>query len=660
MTTAEEQALIKKLGAKSNKDFDTRYSVPNRQWFVGKLIDFFESQANPDKEIPGMISTIIKAATDAVNARIKKGFSVGALTEFWKAYDQATSRTEIVYGAVAMNPLLLDAKNSSYLDFIVERRFRSLQRMAFFVNPNDGNPSLPNRKVFNYPSTALCGTRGMSVNAQSKSFWPGDPGGPPPFLLSSAVKTDPQKAIEALFTVNETYCDRNLFGCDPVATTLHMDALRVANDPDKLLKALAAVGDHYLKIDHPFGHYTSHDDGQRLLGVTSGTASGTGQNVEIPLGNIGLFIPLVLNFEPDDLKDDVFLQVDASPWSMIVQSGDHQGFKVTGVNPVQKKIRVDQLSRNVTAGAKVYVAKKNLPIYSTLPYHFLTDDRPANALFEQLSVTTADLQVGDHLYVINHPLYLLYNPHGAWGGEHSFIFNIGSRELKDMKYKLFRTDMKVAGHGLEGTLLSLMDNMLDQINVTLSRLQAITKIHLANLKANGRKTTSDVTFVPPTATGGKPDVNFFVYKTRYKYQEFDNGKGKDVTVTKGFILKEAIANLQSFSIFNSEGTDLNATPTAAESGDAFSSTFIGTKFSDEQFLLSKWGVIFYNTQTVTVTSQPFFEKDNKTGKLLKFDDLANSRPFLTMDDNDDGYITRPRVNFDAAYLKFLKDNGAIA
>src|ERR1700680_2940297 len=164
MEDAAKKALIKKLGAESNKSFDPRYKGENRKWFVGKMIDFFEAQINPDSEIEGMTNTLIKAATDALNARIKKGFSVGALKEFWKAYDQATSRTEIVYGAIAMNPLLVDPKNSSYLDFIVERRFRSIQRMAFYVNPNDGDDRNPNRKVFNYPSTKRCGTLAMSVN----------------------------------------------------------------------------------------------------------------------------------------------------------------------------------------------------------------------------------------------------------------------------------------------------------------------------------------------------------------------------------------------------------------------------------------------------------------------------------------------------------------
>lgn len=659
-----EQTLIKTLGAKSNKDFDSRYSVANRQWFVQTILNFFESQGNPDSALEGMTTTLIKAATAAMNARIKKGFSVGSLKEYWTAYNQIASRTEIIYDAIALNPLLVAPANSSYLDFIVERRFRAIQRMAFFVNPNDGSDSNPNRKIFNYPSAKRCSSGLMSVNTQSKPLWSGghtgDHDGTLPFLLTSAGKADPQKAVEAIFTVTPSFCERTLFACDPVATTILMDALRVASDPDKLLKVLAAVGDQYLKIDGPFGHFANYPDGQRLIGVVSGAGAAAGSNVEIPMGNVGGVLRFVQNLDPADLKDDVFLPVPPDPWFMAVQNGISQGFKITGVNPVQKKIRVNPLSKAVTAGAKVYLTLKSRSFYSAMPYHFLTDDRPGNALFEQVSVTTSDLQVGDHLYIINHPLYLIYNPIGAWGGEHSFVYKIGSRDMKDTKFKLFRTDLQVAGHGLEGTLSSLMDAMLDMINVSLSRLQALTLIHLANLKANGRTSTSDVTFVPPSGTGGQAGVNFFVYKKTYKYQEFDNGRGHDVTVTKGFILKESTTSQQTFSIFNSEGSDLSATPTAAESGDAFSAAFIGTTFTSQQFLASNWGVTFFNPQTVTSTTLPFFEKDNKTGKLLKFDDLANSRPFMIVDDNSDGFVTRPRVNFDAAYLKFLKDNGAIA
>ena len=39
VTEDQKKALIKKLGAESNKAFDSHYSGANRKWFVGKIID---------------------------------------------------------------------------------------------------------------------------------------------------------------------------------------------------------------------------------------------------------------------------------------------------------------------------------------------------------------------------------------------------------------------------------------------------------------------------------------------------------------------------------------------------------------------------------------------------------------------------------------------
>ena len=55
---------------------------------------------------------------------------------------------------------------------------------------------------------------------------------------------------------------------------------------------------------------------------------------------------------------------------------------------------------------------------------------------------------------------------------------------------------------------------------------------------------------------------------------------------------------------------------------------------------------------------PLFER-NKTPKLITFENLAKSKPFFATDDIGDVFVTRPRVDFGAAYQAFLKNNGAI-
>jgi hypothetical protein len=100
---------------------------------------------------------------------------------------------------------------------------------------------------------------------------------------------------------------RNLFACDPVATILHMDALREAKKPDDLMKALVSVGDHYLKIDNPLGHFANDQDGQRLVVVSSAKAD-KGNHVDIAVGKIGPILEFIQQkLTPEMLGDDTYI-----------------------------------------------------------------------------------------------------------------------------------------------------------------------------------------------------------------------------------------------------------------------------------------------------------------------------------------------------------------
>ena len=121
-----------------------------------------------------------------------------------------------------------------------------------------------------------------------------------------------------------TDCDRNLLACDPVATTLHLDALRVAKDPDKLLKALIAVGDHYLKIDNPLGHFGNFPEGQRLVAVTAAPVT-AGTNLEIALGkDVKLPITLTLWMHFPDTPADAKPELFTFPLSHYLDQAPHR------------------------------------------------------------------------------------------------------------------------------------------------------------------------------------------------------------------------------------------------------------------------------------------------------------------------------------------------
>jgi hypothetical protein len=647
MTEAEKIALAKKLGAASNKDFDSRYSVDNRKWFARKVIDSLLAKGVPDANVEQQTKDIIFDSGVALKARIKKGFSEGTLANKWGIYDKLTSRTQIIYGLLAMHPEFRDIANADYFDFIIERRFRSIQRMTFFVNPNKV------RNVFAYPDPSTIPPQQMKVNNDSISFWDGALNSTLPFVLTAAGKSDPVNADENLFK-KKVGIARNLLACDPVVTIMHMDALRAAKNPDTLLKALANVGDHYLKIDNPLGHFANYKEGQRLVGISSAAAN-AGSNVDIKVGRIGPILQFIQDrLTPAILTTDSFVTFQG-PFFMIVQGVVRERFVIDKVNPVTRMIRIGTLTNSYTAGAKIYATRTLLPFYGTLPFHFISDSRPDQALFEQLSLTANDLQVGDHVFVLNHPLYKIFFPSGAWGGEHSFITEIGNR---DSAASGFRTTLKLEGHGVDATsLLGMGTFMVELINIVLATLQAVTKIHLNNLKTNGRTTTANVTFIQRNEQGLA--VNVFEYTVPYTYTVVAGGKKTSYTLTKGFVIKERSADPNSaFQLFNNDGTDSIVDATHPPPEAFVVAVFTGTGAA-EQFKLSKWATPFFNPQTARFDAQPLFAADDKTPTALTFDDLAKSKPFFLTDDVGDAYVTRPRVDFSAGYQTFLRNIGAI-
>jgi hypothetical protein len=655
MTDAQKQALIKKLSAVSNKAFDARYSGDNRKWFVGKIIEFLLAQGVADADIENRTKDIIINSGKALNARIKKGFPAGSLESKWALYDQVTSRTQIIYGMIAMHPQFLDAANADFFDFILERRFRSIQRMNFYVTPN----------VFAYPDTDAHPPEKMKVNkdaAGPPALWKGFLDNSLPFTLTGDGRSDPVNADEKLFKKNKG-SDRNLFACDPVATILHMDALRAAKNADHLMKALAGLGDHYLKIDNPLGHCANDLLGQRLVAVSSAPVT-AGDHVDIQVGNAGVILKMLeAQLTPDILRDDNYISFDVPNLKFMIVLGDvKETFFIQAVNPATRMVRAVNLKNGYAAGAKIYVTRQVFPFYDQLPFHFITDSRPDHALFEQLTLKSVDLQVGDHIYVINHPLYKMYYPSGAWGGEHSFITEIGTR---DSSAKTFRDTLKVEGHGAAGTLLSMSEEMLLYVNKVLSLIQALSRIHLDNLKTNGRKSATVGTFKVTFITRKEPgpdqksvDMNVFEYNGKYTYSVMFRGK-KLSYAAPGFVIKELASTPDiAFRIFNSDGTDSVVDATHPPPKELLRVDFIGSGPA-EQFILSKWAASWFNVQTTRFETLPLFEKDNKTPTRLDFDDLVFSKPFFAADDNGEVYVTRPRVDFSPAYQTFLKNIGAI-
>jgi hypothetical protein len=663
VTPAEKKALIKKLGA-ANKAFDSRFVGANRDWFVEKVIDAAGASATvaaAEKKVTDAIANV----TRLLKAYLKSGFG-STLKAKYSSFNMLTSRTQIMYGLVAEDTRFGETAWETYFLFILERRFRAIQRMVNYVNPND--------VAFAYPSSTAQPPEPMQVNASASTYWTPTAPFALPFILNATGKADPVKATELLYDPHpKQHAKQSLFACDPALCSVLLDSLLVSRDAGQLLKALAGRHDQYLKIDNPFGHFANERTGQRLIAITSKDAPAQ-QNVDIEVGRIG---PLAAFADPSVVTQQV-LETDAyAPLPqatvqnpnlfLIVFEGQAQPFHVKQFNPKRRLIQADKLDALYPAGSKIYVTRKGNPLYLTLPFHFLSDGRPLLSLFEQKGVPAKDLSVGDHAYFLNHPLYLVYWPEGAWGGEHSLITEIGSR---DSASSAFRSNIKLSGHGLEPmTLLEMAGEMLGKINLALPMIQAITRIHQRFLKAVAtagknaefdikaghplaRHSTSKVTFTEEPGPGGVK-IHVFQYAMPYSFSYVSNGNTKKGGSSKGFVVKELAGNPDTFQIFNDDGTDLNIVPT-----QLLLVIYIGASGGDHS-KPSNWGVPFFNPSLNQHSFHPLFKANDKTPTILVFDDLVKAKPLLVTDEVSDAFVTRPRTNFDPTYKAFLSSNGAI-
>jgi len=619
MDDTAKKALIAKLAAKKNAFVN--YSADNSKWFIKKIIDHLAGKGTTDEHMETETQAIIDKAKVAVKARERKGFNNTDVKYKWFEYSDRKSRVQIIYGLIAMHPQFVDTADPAYFDFIIERRFRSIQRMMYFVNPTTV------RNIFSYQE-GPCTTYKLNKDAGPSWLSLGIP-----FVLNPTGIADPVKAVDWIFKVN-TLCDKNILPCDPVATILHMDALQASNNTKKLFDQLITEGGQYFKIDNPISHLGNTRSGNHLMTETV-TVIGPGTGVQVEVGLPGGFLELAWPAYNYTTANDNRVFTLATP-CLINQGDQHEAVTVTGVNPVTRKITIDTVVNTYPAGAKIYLnSHPNYPAYQ-----FLSDSRPDKALFEQKSIKLDDLQVGDNIYVRNHPLYRVLEPSGVWGGEYSFVLEIGSRSMKD---DVFESSLKIAGHGLTGTILEMADSMLDKVNTDLGILQDVAKKHIEN-KQSG-KYSANVNIV--TRTEGGISFRFYEYDVPIEL----NGIG----LSAGFVIKEDITRNDIFRVTNLGTKD----STAVTDFVGIDILFMGTTFNNTTaYKVSNWGIRYYNTQMARFDSVRLYQPDDVIPSSISFDDLKKTGPFISMKRDADVFVTRPRVDFSATYHDYLTNYGA--
>src|SRR5947199_7594203 len=108
-----------------------------RVWFTKRVLNYQPIAASADKKaVATAVLNLAKKVTQGL-LDVRRG----SLVDDLKRTEQNEIRARIVYGLLGSELLTFvdvskpQAFNSQLMDFIVERRFRSIQRMVSFINP---------------------------------------------------------------------------------------------------------------------------------------------------------------------------------------------------------------------------------------------------------------------------------------------------------------------------------------------------------------------------------------------------------------------------------------------------------------------------------------------------------------------------------------------
>jgi hypothetical protein len=287
-----------------------------------------------------------------------------------------------------------------------------------------------------------------------------------------------------------------------------------------------------------------------------------------------------------------------------------------------------------------------------------------------------DLQVGDHVYIFNHPLYKTFRPTGSWRGEHSLVYISGDRNHRSREGFVF------GGHGKEGTLFQFYDAFLSELKSHLSMARQLMLAHLAFMGGRAGATAPvkdqvrnigilnapavpyrlleyernvaarDFTKVP-TRTNKKPKISlpaFVVVQSRtenvfYLEQVADPDEDKPLSSN----LKKRISEVDPPGKLT---YPIKFRRTSAPLSGAAPSVI---------YQFESWAVSYFDRSTNRDEDWTFF--DVKGGRLtpkeLTHDDLFKSPFTLFTKAGTDLSVRQPKVDFGAGHRSFLTANGAL-
>jgi hypothetical protein len=558
LTENQKVQMISRLGVAAN--FTQDYSPNNRIWFIRHMIEHNASTGVADSDIEGRVLNFLQVCKTIVNA--KKNFTIGVTFSPALTRSKLSRRIDIIYGTLASKPDLVDSAKSNFLDFIIKRRYRTVMRMDYYVNPN-------HQGYFRYPKTCKTINR-FKVNDDAHLVWDEYEVYRPSERIGNFFKLHSTEsalsAIEILFKVFKDPCKGNLLDCARVLSILYQDSLYESIDKDKLIKFLAAKPAFHGAVEPPDG--------------------------------------------------------STAPWISLIEH-----FSICH------------------------------PTRDPDNSQFITDTS-SEGLFSREGVHIDNLQVGDHIYIYNHPLYKVFNPPGAWSGEHALVYDSGDRDYKSKKGFIF------GGHGKEGTLYQFYTAFLQELKTYIDRTYQIAKIHLKFRQSgtilDGLNSIPNITNGTVTVNTSTRGVHMFEYDVPFTYTDYEHG-GRPIAERKFLI-----AHLPGlpFAFWIDKETTIDR---LLSNGDAKNPIILERREPPpsgstpmDQYDPEYYSIKYWKEGDIPGKYDLFQRKGLRIQlRQININDLFTD-PFGHIPGTANLVTTRPRVDTSSTYLTFLKTHGAIS
>ncbi len=646
-----------------------------KKWFVKKIVAHLST--SPDVE--GASRVYLAKAKMLVNTRRDPPQA--------REYAGVSSVLHLVvqamYGSMGVHPaVFLDQDNVALLNFVTERRVRTIVQMRDSVNSD----------MFDFPDVDVWNS---SLRPSARQFWQGNqaPASPLwPFVLSLQGKADRKVAITSLFAPPKNTNDQHRVECQTAATMVLMDSLLVAADPSALLASLDGELDGYLAIDNPDGAMRRFPVGGPFNGplldrfrlLADSAATGTNVLKIVPPSPFiegPLFINLLAN---DDGGVQTVTATQVLPPADLVET-----IRTVAVPLSPSKVELVQpLGSTFSRGTRIVGSEVPLS-------HFLSDARPEAALFEQRFISLDDLQPGDVIHITGHPLLRAKIPTSAFGGERCVVVD---------PWQSFE-QIRVTGHGVgETTLVQLASSMLRVANrlLTISRRVLNNCLNPAltlNTVASGTAPTQDNTPKGKalelgvkeiiaralSLTDNEPWTAAGFFEGTWEVYDFPAIEVQNLPAWDrqgGFRRYPAHWALAATGTVRPPGKTLqfaesqffvfdyrpNAKTSITWPPADFHTSFIGLVWglgrnlgaTDERW---QFGIPYLDDHAALVRATPLFTVARTNVRpgptILTFDDMLPQLFYLAKDDNTEAWAIRPRVSSEAAYLSYLRTIGAI-